>query len=69
MDRPPNPQIASLLAEASMRDLLSLREVAFQTGLWDLSRAAAIELRRRTTVDIDARLRHYKATLPRHLRA
>ena len=65
MDRPPNRQIARLLADATMRDLLALREVAFQTGLWDLSRATAIELRRRTTVDIDARLRHYKATRPR----
>ena len=65
MDRPANPTTRRLLAVATMEELLRLREVAWQAGLLNLSRAAAVELRERTASDLETRLRPYRATLRR----
>lgn len=47
MDRPPNPTVHAVLRDASLRELLKLREVAVQGQLWRLARAADREIIRR----------------------
>lgn len=52
MDRTGNATVRRLLDEATMDELLSLREVACQEGFLKLCRATGLEIRRRTEVEI-----------------
>lgn len=65
MDRPTNHDVRVMLAAINITDVLKLREVAVQAGLTRLVKAADNELRRRSTPEIESRVRPYRTTLHR----